>query len=459
MTKTGNVQFATRWGFLLAVIGSAVGLGNIWRFPYIAGENGGGAFVLLYLAFIVILGVPALIAMIVIGRRGRQSPINSTQALAIAEGRSENWKYLGWLAVIAAYIALTFFSVVAGWTMDFVVMTASGSFENITSEASQEIFAAVKSDPLRMTMWHGLFMLITIVIVARGVRAGVEKAVKFMMPSLFVILLVLVAYAAVAADFAGGLRFMFAPDFSQLNADSVLQAMGQAFFSLSVGGGGIIAYGAYMDQKASIMHSAVIIAVADTAVALLMGLAIFPLVITYGLEMEAGPGLIFETLPIAFGQMPGGRLFGTLFFVLVFFAALSTSISMLESLVSWLVEQKGRNRVRMAALAGGIAWIIGLASAFSFNIWSGFKPLSMFETFESSTIFRLLEYMTANVALPISAFLIAIFVGWVMSRKSTLDELGIADGPVYRGWLFIMRYLAPAALAIIFLAKFLLAGT
>lgn len=448
-------QFATRSGFLYAAIGSAVGLGNIWRFPFITGENGGGAFVLLYLVFIFTLGVPAMIAMVVIGRRGRQSPINSTHVLAVAERKSPRWKYLGWLTVLAAYMALTFFSVVAGWTLDYMVMSARGAFAGIDAEASAQLFETVQNSPGRMAVWHGFFVLLTIFIVARGIRGGLEAAVKFMMPALFVILVILVIYGAFAADMAGALRFMFEPDFSKLDNPRVyLLALGQAFFSLSVGGGGIIAYGAYMAKEVSIVKSSVIIATADTAAALLAGLAIFSIVLSYNLEAAGGPGLIFVSLPIAFGQMPGGLFFGTLFFVLVFFAALSTSISMLESLVSWF-EDKGMSRPLMAAAAGGLAWIIGLASVFSFNIWSEFTPLAFLEAFEGATIFRILDFVTANIAIPISAFLITVFVGWVMSKEATMDELAMGDGPAYRSWRIIMRYVAPAAIAAIFVFNFI----
>ncbi len=446
-------QFASRWGFLFAAIGSAVGLGNIWRFPFIAGENGGGAFVLLYLLFIVVLGVPALIAMIMIGRRGRQSPINSTHVLAVAEGRSPKWKYLGWLTVIAAYMALTFFSVVAGWTLDYLVMSARGLFDGIGPEASKQVFEAVKGDPLRMGFWHGLFMAFTIFIVARGVREGVEKAVKFMMPALFIILVMLVAYGAFTADMGAALRFLFAPDFSKIDNNAVLQALGQAFFSLSVGGGGIIAYGAYMQKDTSIASASAVIAGADTLVALLAGLAIFSIVLANGLEPAGGPGLIFVTLPIAFGHMPGGLFFGTLFFVLVFFAALSTSISMLESLVSWLEERKGLKRPAMALASGGFAWLIGLGSVLSFNIWNDVKPLAMFKTFETMTIFRLFDFFTANVAIPVSGLLITVFIGWVISPDTSRDELNMRRPWTFSAWYFIMRYLAPAALLTIFIAK------
>lgn len=451
---SAHEQFATKWGFVYAAIGSAVGLGNIWRFPFIAGENGGGAFIFLYLVFIFSLGVPAMVAMILIGRRGRQSPITSTQVLALAEGRSPKWKYLGWVTVTVAYLALTFFSVVAGWTLDYIVMSASGAFTGITPEGSKLIFDTVKNSAGSMAFWHGIFMLFTILIVGRGVRAGVEKTVKFIMPALFMILIFLVGYSVVTADFEAALKFMFVPDFSKVDGNIVLLAIGQAFFSLSVGGGGIIAYGAYLSQDASISRSAMVIAGANVSVDMLAGLAIFPIVFAYGLEVASGPGLIFETLPIAFGQMPAGIFFGTLFFVLVFLAALSTSISMLESVVSWLVEHKGFKRSIMATAAGGLAWIIGLGSVFSFNIWSDFTPLSMFEPLRGATIFRILDYFTVNILVPVSAFLIVIFVGWIMSENATRDELAMNNETVYHSWRFIMRYMAPVTIGVIFVFNF-----
>ena len=436
-------------------MGSAVGLGNIWRFPFMAGENGGGAFIFLYFIFIISFGVPALIAMIVIGRRGGQSPVGSTQALALAEGKSANWKYLGWITLSVAFLALTFFSVVAGWVLAYLVKSLSGAFIGITPQESLQMFAEVQSSVIGMTGWHAVFILLTMLIVGHGVRNGVEKTVKFMMPALFVILLVLVVYAAFTADFSRALQFMFLPDFSKIDHDVVLLALGQAFFSLSVGGGGIIAYGAYLNKTASIPHTAVVIASANVAVDLLAGLAIFPIVFAYGLEPAAGPGLLFETLPVAFGQLPGGTFFGTLFFVLVLFAALSTSISMLESVVSRLVEREGASRPMMTVLAGGLAWIIGLGSVFSFNIWSDFTPLGFIDLLRDATIFRIIDFFVVNNLILISTFFIAIFVGWIMSEQATRDELGLGNGLAYRGWRFIMRYLAPVAIVLITLITFI----
>lgn len=443
----------SRAAFLLAAIGSAVGLGNIWRFPFMVGENGGGAFVLVYLVCIAAIGMPILIGMILIGRRGRQSPINSMYSLAQREGRGPAWGYLGWLTVAAAFLALTFFSVIASWALDYTYLSATGAFDGITAEGSNAMFDELKASPLRMSLWQAMFMGLTVLIVARGVKGGLEKAVKFMMPALFVILIILVAYAAATGEFAAAARFMFEPDFSKLTPSVLMQAVGQAFFTLSVGGGGMIAYGAYMRRKDSIVGAVVVIASVDTAVAIFAGFAIFPVVFAAGLEPAAGPGLIFVTLPIAFGAMPAGAFFGALFFLLVVFAALTTSISMLEPTVAWLEENKGLSRPRMALASGALAWAIGLGTVFSFNLLSAFTPLDFLPAFEGMTIFRLIDYLVVIVLLPVSALLLAIFVGWKMSRASTLDELGMKDGFGFRLWRFLVRYVAPVAVIGVFLVN------
>jgi NSS family neurotransmitter:Na+ symporter len=271
-----------------------------------------------------------------------------------------------------------------------------------------------------------------------------------MMPALFVILLFLVVYAAVTADFSSAIEFMFVPDFDRVDSQVVLLALGQAFFSLSVGGGGIIAYGAYLQREASIPKTAVLIASANVSVDLLAGLAIFPLVFAYGLKAGAGPGLLFETLPVAFSQMPGGGLVGSLFFVLVLFAALSTSISMLESVVSRLIERPGATRARMTVIAGSVIWFIGLGSVFSYNLLADFKPLAFISLFEDFTIFRLVDFFVVNVLILTSAILITVFVGYVMSRKSTREELGLGNHVIFRIWHFNMRYVAPPVIFLIF---------
>ena len=444
-----GVKFATRWGFILAAMGSAVGLGNIWRFTFMAGENGGGAFIFFYFLFIIFLGIPCVIAMITIGRRGGHSPAGSTRALALAEGKSEKRKFLGWVAIIVGFLALTFFSDIAGWVLAYLPQSLMGTFVGITAEESVQLFDDIQASPLGMTFWHGIFMVLTMLIVARGVQNGLEKTVKVMMPALFIILLVLVLYGVLAGDISAALRFMFVPDFSRVNNDVVLLALGQAFFSLSVGGGGVMNYGSYLDKQASIPRSAFAIAGANVSVDMLAGLAIFPIVFAFAMEPASGPGLIFVTLPVALGQMPGGQIIGTLFLLLVLFAALSTSISMLESVVSRLVERPGASRKRMTLIAGGVAWFIGLGSVFSHNIWSDFTPLNFIPMFEGSTIFRIIDFFVVNNLILFSAFFITIFVGWEMSKEATREELGMGDSLGYKTWLFIMRFLAPMAIFLV----------
>ncbi|HIF11320.1 MAG TPA: sodium-dependent transporter [Sneathiellales bacterium] len=443
--------WSSRFAFLLAAVGSAVGLGNIWKFPYVTGVNGGGAFVLVYVACVILVVIPILIGELLIGRRGGESPANSMAALAKDENRHSSWEILGWLGIIAAFLILTFYSVIAGWALAYVLETAKGSFENIDATGSREIFDGLLADPLSLGLWHGLFMGITMFVVSRGVKKGLERAVTVMLPSLFVILLVLVGYAAIAGEFKRAFDFLFTTDFSKIDANVILIAVGQAFFSVSVGIGALMTYGAYLPRDVSIPKMSCVIAAADTLVAVLAGLAIFPIVFAYGLEPGEGPGLIFVTLPIAFGQMPGGTFIGTLFFVLLAFAALTSSISLLEPTVSRLVEQRDWKRVPVTICAGVAAWLVGLGSVFSFNNWADFTPLGIFPTFANKTVFDLLDYLATNILLPLGGMLIAIFAGWLMAKKSTLDELGLTDGPVYRVWRFLVRFVSPVAVGLVFL--------
>jgi NSS family neurotransmitter:Na+ symporter len=440
-------MWSSRLAFILAATGSAVGLGNIWRFPYTAGEYGGGAFVLVYLLCVAAIGIPIMMAEIMLGRRGRQSPINTMRALAEREGATPAWQLLGWMGILAGFLILSFYSVIAGWTLAYVLRAGAGQFGGIDAETSASIFSALVADPERLLAWHTIFMVMCVMVVARGVASGLETAVRFLMPALFLLLAVMVIYAAQTGDFARGFSYMFQPDFAKLGAragEAVLSAMGQAFFSLSLGMGAIMIYGSYLNSQASIGQNVLIIAVMDTVVALLAGLAIFPIVFANGLEPGSGPGLIFQTLPIAFGQMPGGGFFGLLFFVLLVFAAWTSAISLLEPMVAWLVENRGFSRVRAATLAGFTVWILGIACLLSLNVWSGF-------TVFGKGILDLFDYVTANVLLPLGGVAIAVFAGWIMSRDSSEDELGMGPNSVlYRGWRLLIRFVAPAAVIFVF---------
>ncbi len=436
--------------FLLAAIGAAVGLGNLWRFPFMVGQNGGAAFVAVYIGFIVLLAVPIITAELVIGRRGKSSPVNTMRDLARREDRSPKWQFVGWLSLAVPLLGLSFYSIVAGWSIDYVIKAAQGVFRGFDTAGSEQSFAQLLASPTRLLVMHTVFIGVTVFVVGRGLHRGIELIARYMMPLLFVTLALLVVNSIVSADIGAGLRFLFTPDFSKLSAQVVFMALGQAFFSVAIGVGMLMTYGAYLPDHVSLPRSAMLIATADTLVALLAGIAIFPLVFTYGLDPGEGPGLIFVTLPVAFGQMPAGWLLGFVFFLLLFAAAFTTAIGMLEPVVSFLEEHKGVSRPLMAIVAGFSAWLLGIGAALSFNLWEDFKPLDFIPLVQGKGVFELLDFLVSNLLLPLNGMLIAIFAGWFMSRDSTLKELGIADGTLYFYWRFILRYVAPIAIALIF---------
>ncbi len=448
-TLSPGPTWSSRLTFVLAAVGAAVGLGNVWKFPYTAGLNGGGAFVLVYLLAAAAVAVPIVIAELIIGRRGRGSPMSAAKRLAQQAGASPAWGAVAWTNVTAGFLILSFYSVIAGWALAYVPKFMLGIFVEVGPAASAREFQSLLASPVEMALWHGAFMLATVVVVAGGVERGIERAVTVLMPTLFLMLLSLVGYAAYAGDFDAGLSFLFAVDFSALSAEGVLSAIGQAFFSVSVAMGIMIAYGAYLPQEVKLARSAIFIALADTGVALLAGLAIFPLVFANQLDAAGGPGLLFETLPIAFGQMPAGMAFGTVFFVLIAFAALTSSIALLEPMVAWAEENHAMSRRRITLLAGVVAWLLGLASVLSFNVLSDYHPLGEgVPLLGGKTIFDALDYLTQNIMLPVGGILVAVFVGWVMRSADTSAELAREPhSPGFRLWQALLRVVAPLAIA------------
>lgn len=442
-----HAQWSSRMAFILAASGSAIGLGNIWKFPYLAGQNGGGAFVMVYLLCIAGIGIPIMIAETMLGRRGRQSPINAFATLADEARGSRNWHYAGWLGVAAGFLILSYYSVIAGWAMAYIFKVNSALFDHISAVNATRLFDDFKSSPEFVLIWHTLFMAATVIIVSRGVSGGLERATRFMMPALFVMLIVLDVYAISSGGFGQGFSFLFNPDFGKLSGAGVLAAMGQAFFSLGLGMGSIMVYGSYLPSHVSIARSSLFVASADTLVALMAGLAIFPIVFANKLEPTMGPGLIFQTLPIAFGQMAGGWLFGMLFFVLVFFAALTSSIALIEPTVAWLSENQGISRRRSSLYAGAACWLFGLGTVFSFNLWSEVKWFG-------KTLFELVDFLTANLMLPVGGVLVALFAGWIMQREISKSELEMGEGPAFDIWRVLVRYVAPIGVAIVFLDAF-----
>lgn len=439
-------NWSSRLTFIMASVGAAVGLGNFWRFPYTAGENGGGAFVLVYIVCVVLVALPILMAEILIGRRGQKSAVGGAIAVAKEQASSTNWSAFAWIGMTAAFFILTFYSVIAGWIISYIPQAALGAFSGISAEMSGSKFDELLADPPQMIIAHSFFMALTIFIVARGVKKGIERAVEILMPLFFLMLLAVVVFSIVAGDIGKGLAFLFQPDFSKITAEVVLEAIGQAFFSLGVGTAIMLTYGAYLSRDTDIPESAYIVSFADTLVAILAGIAIFPIVFGFGLDPASGPGLIFVTLPVAFGEMPFGVVFATVFFSLALFAALTSSIALLEIIVSWGEENLPIARPQVAIVFGILAWFIGLASVLSFNEWSNFYPLGFIAVFEDKTVFDIIDYVTANIMLPLAGLLTALFAGWVMSSDSTKQELGMSDG-LFSAWRVLVRYVAPISVA------------
>ena len=442
--------WSSRLAFILAATGSAVGLGNIWKFPYVTGENGGGAFVLVYLLCIAIIGIPIMMAEVMIGRRGGHSPVNSIKAIAQRDGLNPAWKLVGAVGILAGFLILSFYSVIGGWAISYVGTTASGQLSGQTADAVGAIFSGLLSNPGTLLLWHTVFMALVMLVVAKGVRSGLERAVSILMPALFVLLLIVVGYAMTTGHFGQAAAFLFQPDFSKLTTSGVLVALGHAFFTLSLSMAVMMAYGSYLPKKISIAKTSITVSVIDTGVALLAGLAIFPIVFANGLEPGAGPGLIFQTLPLAFGQMPMGSLFGTLFFILLIFAAWTSGISLLEPIVEWLEEQKGMNRTVSTLAAGVVCWALGIASILSLNLWADFAPLGFIPMLEGKTIFDLLDFFTANILLPLGGLLVALMAGWVMSKPAMEKELALSPG-TFNLWFVTVRFITPIAVGVVFI--------
>jgi len=438
--KSIHGTWTGKWTFILAAAGSAVGLGNIWKFPYMAGEYGGGAFVLVYLVCILLIGVPIMIAEILLGRRGRRSPANTMAYLAVEARAFPQWKYLGMMGAVAGLLILSFYSVAAGWAFAYIFEEFNGT----SAEYYGQEFDSFLKDETRLILFHSIFIFATIFIVARGVIKGIEIWINRLMPILFIIIVLLCVYATQTGAFFEGVSYLFTPDFSKINAKVILAALGQAFFTLSLGMGAIMAYGAYMPANQNIGSTALYVAFLDTLVALLAGIAIFPIVFANNLEPAVGPGLVFVTLPWAFVNMPLGIIFGKLFFVLLTIAALSSAISLLEPGVAWIVESLKIKRYIAAAGLGFIAWTLGIFSALSFDLLAGFTPIGDKNFFDS------LDFLSNQVLLPLGGIFIAIFVGWVMKRSDVFEELNLKEGLVLKAWFFLLKFVSPLVVGLIF---------
>ena len=438
---------ATRWtsrtAFIFAAAAAAVGLGNIWRFPYLVGQNGGGAFVITYLIFLVILGIPLILAEMVTGRTGRNNPVAAMRHVAERSGRSKLWSLTGGLTMLAGFLILTYYIVIAGWVLDYFFRAITGQFEHITQAASRANFEHLMAAPWKMLIATTAIAGGMVVTIAMGVKKGLERAVLVMFPLMIIIMIVLVFYSVVHGDFEQALHYLFDPDFSKMTMESTLLALGQAFFSLNVAMGVTMMFSAYLPKSVPLASSAIIIAVADTAIALLAGLIIFPVVFANHLEAAAGPGLIFQTLPIAFAKIPYGSVIAALFFIMLLFAAFTSVIALLETVVAWLGDQFHFGRVKAATAAGVVCWWLSLLTIVSFSHADAFN-------FAGATYYTMIDFITADIMLPVGGILIALFVGWMFDMKILQQELGWQlKGPWFQIWRFLLRFLAPIAIVLI----------
>jgi len=441
-------QWSSSRLYFLAVTGSAVGLGNIWKFPYITGENGGGAFILVYLLSLVLIGLPLLIAETLIGRRGRQSPARSIRDLAYEAGGSGVWRVLGFVAMAAGLLILAYYSVIAGWILAYLARAVMGLFEGISTSSAETLYIQLVGDPERGLAWHTLFMLATILVVSQGVRTGLEEAAKILMPLLLLVLLILLGHAIAVGNIGAASRFIFQADFSALTTHGVLVAMGHAFFTLSLGVGAILVYGAYLPGEVSIARMSLSVVLADTVIAVLAGLVVFSTVLSTGLSIAEGPGLIFQALPVAFGQMAGGNGLFTLFLLLLILAALTSAVALLEPTVAWVVEKWEVTRLRATLIAGGSVWVLGCLCLLSFSSLN--FEFEFAGHLRRNGFFDVLEVLTASLMLPLGGLILSLFVGWILLRSTLEDELNSA-GFVFLIWYFTIRFITPAAIIAIFL--------
>ncbi|MDR2925718.1 MAG: sodium-dependent transporter [Azoarcus sp.] len=442
--------WSNRWAFILVAIGSAVGLGNIWKFSYIAGASEGsvGVFIAVYLACVALIGLPLLMAEILIGRRGRGNPVVAMLNTAEESGNSPYWALLGWVGILGALMILAYYSVVSGWMLDYFWQSLAGGVDVKTAEEAERTFGALMASPMRLCFWHTLFVALTTAVIARGVVGGIEAANRIMLPLLFLILVLLTLWGAVVGDMPAALRFMFNFKTEAIKPGVVIDGMGHAFFSLSIGMGAIMAYGSYLDKKTNIGYTCAWIAIAGVFIGLLSGAAIFSLTFGYGLTPAAGPGLILQTLPLAFSHMPGGWVFAIFFFLFVIFAAWTSAISLLEPFVSWLTERYGIHRARAAWSTSVPVWLLGLAVCLSFNEWSGFK-------FFGRILFDLLDHLATRFMMPLSGLAIAIFVGWRLGKTIVADEIRLKPR-LFGLWFNVLRFVVPVGIALVFVYELVL---
>jgi neurotransmitter:Na+ symporter, NSS family len=445
-------QWSSNLLFLITAIGTEAGIANFWKFTYLAGQNGGATFVFVYFAALATLAVPALIAEMLIGRYCGRSVAGCMRVLVDRDKISSAWKSYGVIALVGIFLVLSFYFVVCGWMLRYFLLGVTGSFANMRSPQALEMYGTMMASPVQMLACSGFFILLTTVIVAHGVNKGIERVSGILTPLRFLILIGLCAYAAVVGNTVAAAQFLLSFHIDRLSADVVVIAVGQAFFSLGVGAGVLMTVGAYMKREYSIVKSVFTVAFAQGLVAVLAGFSIFPLVFAYGLEATHGPGLVFVTLPVAFGQMPYGGVFGTIMFMVLSFAGLTATIVLLEAIVAFLEEYTRLSRA-MATYSTGLAiWLAGIMTVLSFSAWKNVHPLQSLGFASSRTLFELIDYLASNIMLPVGGLMVALMAGWALSRETVMRELGIGSGRGFKLWYATIRYIVPLALGIVFLA-------
>ncbi|KGX86500.1 sodium-dependent transporter [Pontibacillus litoralis] len=435
-------RWASKLGFMLAAMGSAVGLGNIWRFSYVAGENGGGAFLLLYLGFVFIIGIPVLLAEFSIGRQGQGDVVGSYQNLA----PNKPWFLAGFVGVGSAFLILGFYSVVAGWSLFYFWNYINGTFWSIPESGYEATFGALIANNYTPLLWHGLFMVLTIIVVLTGVKKGIELANKIFMPMLAILLIILAVYSVTLDGAMEGLAFLFKPDWSILTDPSVyLAALGQAFFSLSIGMGAMMTYGSYLSKEESLPSATIGIGIMDSVFAIVAGIAIFPAVFAFGISPSSGPSLVFITLPGIFAEMPFGNIVGIIFFLLLVIASLSSSISMLEVPVAYFMRKFNWSRKFTSVFVGSIMFVLGVCVSLGMGVWSGVTPIG------DKNILDSMDFVASNIFLPLGGLAIALFVGWHWKKEEAFAASDMKDNLLGNVWLGLVKYVAPIFIIVIFL--------
>lgn len=443
MTQVSN-QWSSQLAFIWVTSGAAVGLGNIWLFSYMAGANGGSAFVLVFLLCVALIGIPAMISEVLAGSLARQNPINGLRALASQYGGHRFWPLLGWMGALALLMILAFYSVVAGWALGYLGYAVTGTFNHADKGTILSLWDHFIDSPALLLLWHSVFMFLTLGIVAKGIQEGIERASKIMMPGLFIILIYLVAYAAYHGNFSDGFHFLFSFDIEKITPKVILVAMGQAFFSLAVGAGCMFVYGAYLPAQEKFVGALCWTAALNTLVALLAGLAIFPLVFAQGLAPTSGPGLMFQVLPTAFSQMPGGQWVAICFFTLLIFAALTSTFSLAEPLVMILIEKLNLSRRMASLMVGVVAWALGITALLSFNVW---KQVTLFGQY---TFFDILTGIPVNIMIPLGGLGFACLAVWMLPQTTSKERTRLAP-TWYKIWYVITRYVTPLGITTVFI--------